>query len=84
MLTIREEKLNMVNGGMDIPQIACLAGLYRPKFAVGEKVMSKTSPELGVGTVTDISFQDGYFYTVMMSGGMLYAAEEELEFAVTQ
>ena len=82
MLTIREEELNMVNGGMDLGQIANIVGLYRPKFAIGERVMSISEPDLGVGTVTDISFQDGYFYTVMMNGGQLYTSENDLEFAV--
>ena len=82
MLTIREEELNMVNGGMDLTQIASEIGLYRPKFAIGERVMSISEPDLGVGTVTDISFHDGYFYTVMMNGGQLYTSENDLEFAV--
>ena len=85
MLDIREEELNKVNGGMGIAQIESLVGLYRPKFAIGERVMSKNSPEFGVGFVTDISFHDGYYYTVMMiNGGKLYAPDDELEFAVTQ
>ena len=91
MLTIREEELNMVSGGTvfgtvfgELSQLANGTGLYRPKFAIGERVMSKSEPDLGVGTVTDIHFQNGYFYTVMMSGGQLYAAEDELEFVVTR
>ena len=86
MLAMREEELKKVAGGFiwELSQMANNTGLYRPKFAIGERVISKDSPELGVGTVTDISFQDGYFYTVMMNGGQLYAAENELEFAVTQ
>ena len=84
MLTIREEELNKVAGGFiwGLSQLVDNTGLYRPKFAIGERVMSISEPDLGVGTVTDISFHDGYFYTVMMNGGQLYTSENDLEFAV--
>ena len=82
MLAIREEELNMVNGGVDLMQIARATGLYRPKFAIGDRVMCKELPEIGVGEVIDINFHDGYTYTVKMGQGRLYAAEKELEFAI--
>ena len=82
MLAIREEELNMVNGGFNLSQKAGLVGLYRPKFAVGERVMSKSEPDLGIGTVADIEFHDGYFYTVQMNGGMLYTSEDDLEYPI--
>ena len=86
MLEIREEELNNVAGGFfwELSQAANKAGLYRPKFLVGERVMSKNDPEFGVGTVTGIDYKNGYFYTVVFEYGQLYAPEEELEFAVTQ
>ena len=86
MLAMREEELNKVTGGIfwELSKIANKTGLYRPKFDMGEKVMSKNDPEFGVGQVTGIDYKDGYFYTVVFKYGQLYAPEEELEFAVTQ
>ena len=86
MLELREEELNMVNGGVGISEIAnavgLATGLIRPKFKDGDRVISKSSPDLGVGTVVDEEYHEGWFYYVITDGGRLYTSEDDLEFAL--
>ncbi len=79
MLAIREEELNMVNGGFEI------AGLnVWPKFYEGDWVISKSEPDAGVGVVVAREYHDGWFYYVSMDAGRLYAPESDLEYAYTK
>ncbi|MBR6452157.1 MAG: hypothetical protein IKS87_05590 [Lachnospiraceae bacterium] len=73
MLKIREEEIVKVNGGMDE------TGMIRAKFAIGDRVISISEPDLGVGTIVDMEFKQGWFYTVQMNGGQLYTSEDDLE-----
>ncbi len=75
MSTIRENELNMVNGGA--------AGLFGgAKFRVGDRVISKSEPDGGVGTVVKCEYNQGWWYDVRMQGGNLYTSEGDLEFAL--
>ena len=77
MLAIREEELNMVNGGNVLEEL-----IGGPKFSDGDWVMSVSSPELGVGIVLSKEYNRGWFYTVAMDSGMLYTSQDDLEFAI--
>ena len=77
MLAIREEELSMVNGGFSIGSI-----IGGPKFKMGEKVISISNPDLGIGTVLDWEYNRGWFYTVAMDSGMLYSSEDDLEYPI--
>ena len=77
MLAIREEKINMVNGGAGIGEM-----FGGPKFQMGERVMSISDPDLGIGTVLDSEYNRGWFYTVAMDNGMLYTSEADLEYPI--
>ena len=74
MLTLREEELNMVNGGFAIGSDIC-----GPMFSIGDRVISKSEPDLGVGVVVSRKYDKGWFYGVAMTGGMLYTYEDDLE-----
>ena len=77
MLAIREEELNMVNGGNALEEL-----FSGPKFSVGDRVMSLSRPELGVGLVIDTKYDKGWIYSVEMYSGVIYATQEDLEFAI--
>ena len=77
MLALREEKLNMVNGGISIG-----SGICGPKFSMGDRVISKSDPDYGVGTVLESTYNEGWWYTVAMDSGMLYTSEADLEYAI--
>ena len=77
MLAIREEELNTVNGGMAIGGL-----LGGSKFEIGDKVISKSEPDLGIGEVVTKEYNKGWFYGVVMSGGMLYTYEYDLEYPI--
>ncbi len=72
MLALREEEMVMVIGGEEE------TGLIRPEFNIGDRVYSKSEPDFGIGTITDMTYQQGWFYTVQMEGGLLYTAENDL------
>ena len=74
MLTLREEELNMINGGN-----AAKGMLGGAKFNVGDKVISKSAPDGGVGTVEKSKYDKGWWYSVRMQGGLLYTPESDLE-----
>ncbi len=77
MLAIREEKLNMVNGGIGF------AGLIGgPEFSEGDWVMSKSNPELGIGVVVGSTYHEGWYYSVAMDSGILFISENDLEYAI--
>ncbi len=79
MLAIREEELNMVNGG------SILAGLIGgSQFNEGDWVMSKSQPDLGIGVVVGKEYHEGWYYLVAMDSGRLYAPESDLEYAITK
>ena len=77
MLAMREEELNMVNGGTVFGEL-----FGGPKFNVGERVISKSEPELGVGLVVSRKYEKGWFYGVAMAGGMLYTYQDDLEYPI--
>ena len=74
MLALREEELNMINGGN-----AAKGMLGGAKFNVGDKVISKSAPDGGVGTVEKSKYDKGWWYSVRMQGGLLYTPESDLE-----
>lgn len=77
MLTIREEELNMINGG------SILEGLIGgPQFQEGDWVMSKSEPQGGIGVVVGKEYHEGWYYYVAMDYGKLYAPESDLEYAI--
>ncbi len=83
MLAIREEKMNMVNGGIGLAGL--IDGLIGgPKFQDGDWVMSKSQPDAGVGVVVGKEYHEGWYYLVAMEGGRLYAPESDLEYAITK
>ncbi len=64
----------MVNGG------AASKGLIGgAKFNVGDRVMVKSAPEGGVGTVIKSRYDKGWKYTVRIQGGTLTTFESNLE-----
>ncbi len=75
MLAIREEELNRVNGGLALAFAGAFGG---SKFNEGDRVISKTDPGFGVGTVVGKEYHRGWFYMVVMGGGLLYASEDDL------
>ena len=74
MSALREEELNMINGGN--AEKGMLGGA---KFNVGDKVISKLAPDGGVGTVEKSKYDKGWWYSVRMQGGLLYTPESDLE-----
>ncbi len=74
MSAIREEELNLVNGGMAEGQM-----LGGSKFNEGDLVMSKSQPEMGVGTVTGKKYFRGWHYYVSIGKGKMYVPENDLE-----
>ena len=79
MSKIIDEELNKVNGGFSIG--ALFGG---PKFNIGDKVISKSDPDLGVGTIVRSQYREGWWYSVVMAGGMLYVPEADLESPIMQ
>ena len=81
MLTMREEELNMVNGGTVFGTVfgEMLGG---SKFNVGDRVISKSEPELGVGVVEEKNYDKGWHYSVAMAGGTLHTYEDDLEYPI--
>ena len=77
MLAMREEELNMVNGGTVFGEM-----LGGSKFSVGDRVISKLEPELGVGLVIDKKYDKGWHYSVAMAGGVLHTFEDDLEYPI--
>ncbi len=79
MSAIREEELNMVNGG------AAAKGLLGgAKFNVGDKVIVKSDPDGGIGTVIKSNYDKGWWYTVRIQGGVLTAPEKDLQYPLIQ
>ena len=85
MSTIREEELNMVNGGS--AQRGLIGGA---KFNVGDRVIVKSAPDGdrvivksapdgGIGTVVKSQNDKGWKYTVRIQGGTLTTFEGDLE-----
>ena len=59
-----------------------VAGGLDPKFNVGDKVISKSNPDGGVGTVIKSQYNKGWWYDVRMQGGTLNTPESDLEYAI--
>ena len=77
MLEIREEEMNMVNGG------SILEGLIgAPKYNYGEWVVSKSLPAMGVGTIVGRMYLLGWNYTVQAGDNTYTASEDDLEYAI--
>ena len=68
MLTLREEELNMINGGN-----AAKGMLGGAKYNVGDKVISKSAPDGGVGTVEKSKYDKGWWYSVRMQAVSFHA-----------
>ena len=77
MSALKEEELNMINGGN--AEKGMLGGA---KFNVGDKVISKSAPDGGVGTVEKSKYDKGWWYSGRMQGGLLYTPESDLEHAL--
>ncbi len=78
MSTIRENELNMVNGG------ATKGLLGGAKFNVGDKVIVKSAPDAGIGTVIKSQYDKGWQYTIRIQGGVLTTSEYDLEAPLMQ
>ena len=81
MLATREEELSMVNGGTVFGTVfgEMIGG---SKFNIGERVISKSEPDLGVGVIIDKNYDKGWHYNVAMAGGTLHTFEEDLEYPI--
>ena len=77
MLTIREEELNKVNGGTVFGET-----YGEPKFKVGDRVISKSQPEYGVGIVFFGHYSEGWSYIVLIGGDFRGYFESDLEFPI--
>ncbi len=77
MSMIREEELNMANGGN--AQRGLIGGA---KFNVGDRVIVKSAPDGGIGTVVKSRYDKGWKYTVRIQGGTLTTFEGNLEPAI--
>ena len=64
----------MVNGGN--AQRGLIGGA---KFNVGDKVVVKSAPDGGIGTVVKSQYDKGWKYTVRIQGGTLTTFEGDLE-----
>ncbi len=71
MLTVREEEIKMVVGGAE--EI-----IGAPRFGVGDRVIAKNNPSMGVGTVEASKYNKGWRYFVRMNSGILYIPEGDL------
>ena len=78
MLAMREKELNMVNGGTVFGTVFGKVP-FGPRFRVGESVISKSEPELGVGVINGLEYREGWYYSVAMAGGTLHTFEDDLE-----
>ena len=74
MLTMREEELNMVNGGTVFGE-----SFGESRFNVGDKVISRSEPDYGIGIVVLKCYNEGWIYTVMNGGGIRRYPESDLE-----
>ena len=74
MTAFREEELNRVNGGAAPGRM-----LGGSKFNEGDKVIVKSAPEGGIGTVIKKQYDKGWWYTIRIQGGTLYTYEGDLE-----
>ena len=74
MLAIREEELNMVNGGNALEVL-----ISDSKFNVGQPVIFRGQEDYGVGVVLSKSYKKGWHYHVAFDNVMVYAREEDLE-----
>lgn len=74
MLAIREEELNMVNGGTANNEM-----LGGPKFNEGDWVTSKSQSYLGVGLVYSRRYDEGWKYNVFIGGSLVEFPESDLE-----
>ncbi len=79
MKNINEKELEKVNGGM-------IGGgtLGGSKFEEGQLVMSKSQPDMGVGTITGKKYSRGWHYYVTVGKGKMYVPESDLEPALLQ
>ena len=72
MLEMREE-LEKVVGGMGN---GTMGG---SRYNVGDRVMSKSNPDFGVGTVTGVKYYRGWHYYVQMdNGGKMYVPQYDV------
>ncbi len=74
MSAIREEELIMINGGV-VPG----GRIGGAKFNVGDKVIVKSAPDGGIGTVIQTQYNRGWLYTVRIQGGTLTTTEGDLQ-----
>lgn len=75
MKSMIKEDMNMINGGMI--NGGMLGG---SRFNEGDRVMSMSNSDFGVGTVTGKKYCRGWHYYVASdNGGKLYAPENDLQ-----
>ena len=74
MLAIREEELNLVNGGTANSEM-----LGGPKFSMGEWVVSKSQSYLGSGIVISSRYDEGWKYNLFIGGSLVEFPESDLE-----
>ena len=74
MLAIREEELSMVNGGAVFSE-----AFGESRFNVGDRVISRSEPDYGIGIVVLKCYNEGWIYTVMNGGGIRRYVESDLE-----
>ncbi len=75
MSVLREEEIILVNGGE-----ATKGLLGGAKFNVGDKVIVKSAPDGGIGTIIKRKYDKGWWYTLRIQGGTLTASEKDLQY----
>ncbi len=74
MMMTREEELNMVGGGEGFPVFVGGA-----TFDIGDRVISNSSPELGVGTVVDRQYNRVWQYCVAFATTTVWSYAGDLQ-----
>ena len=70
MTTIREDELAKVNGGMGAdPTDPGDVSMSASKIKTGDRVSVKASPNLGVGTVTSLRYDQTWVANVVFDSG---------------
>ncbi len=83
MNEIKEKELEDVNGGSTPAANPGMLG--GSKFNEGDKVMSVSQPDMGVGTVIGKKYFRGWHYYVKPAkGGKMYVPESDLQPALLQ
>ena len=81
MKKIQEEELNMVNGGTVFGE-PFDESFGEPKFKVGDRVISKSEPDYGIGIIVSTDSNKGWVYTVKNGGGIRRYRESDLAYPI--